>query len=155
MRTITAKFAGKCCECGRAFEKGATVVYTGACWHPDCFEVANAAQAAEDVAQAARCAQHAADYKAERLVQVTADDKELFVTWAPNAKAARAAADAFVCSVRAAGGRAKLVGHTKNGKHYVGREVVSYYGLSTLGHHEGWKFRYVVQNLDGTVGVKS
>ena len=77
MRTITAKFAGKCCECGRAFEAGATVAYTGVCWHPDCFEVASAAQAAEDVAHAARCAQHAADYKAERLVQVTADDKEV------------------------------------------------------------------------------
>jgi hypothetical protein len=50
-------------------------------------------------------------------------------------------AAAFVASVTAAtGARAKLVGHKRNGKRYVGRELVTYYGMSNMGHHEGWAF---------------
>jgi hypothetical protein len=72
-------------------------------------------------------------------------DKEIVVRKAPNAKAARAAAEAFVASVSAATGRrAYLKAHKRNGKRYVGRELTSGYGMN-MQYHEGWAFPYEVR----------
>jgi hypothetical protein len=156
MRTLKAKFAGRCFACDRAFEAGATVVYTGKCWHPECWEADAAKEAAEEAERTAKQEAFAKDLRAGKMVRTTVTETgplkcgqpgtrgKLFVTWAPSAQVARDEANAFVASVRAAGGRAKLLGHTRNGKHYVGREVASYYGMSTMGHHEGYEYDFCV-----------
>ena len=145
MRLLKAKWAGRCGECERAFEAGAEIAWTGQAFHPDCFKAMLEKQAAEDREANEFQARHFAELRAGLKVRSVANDKEIMVTGAVDAKMARAEAEAFVCSVRAAGGKARLVGHTRNGKRYVGREVVTYYGMSNIGHHEGWAYRYVVE----------
>jgi len=145
MRTLKAKWAGRCVECDMAFDAGEEITWTGQAFHKACYEATMAKQAAEDAEERAFQAKHMAECKAGLRIKMRATDKELVVTGAPSYAMARAEAQAFVCSVRAAGGKATLLAKTKNGKRYVGRELVTYYGMSNLGHHEGYAFRYEVE----------
>lgn len=146
MRTLKAKWAGTCQECGRTFPAGETIAWTGQPWHVACLETVLAKQKAEDDERDAHQREWHAKLLAGLLVRSTVVGNEIRVTGAPDAKTARAEADAFIASVRCAGGRARLLAHTRAGKRYVGREVVSYCGLSTLGYHEGWAFRFWVDS---------
>ncbi len=147
-KTIKAKFAGTCDVCGVSFPAGETVSYNGRASHVACVEAEIARERAEESAYIEACRVYQADYKAGRLITstFTAGAKpEIMVRKAPDYKAAHAEATAFVCSVIAAGGKARLVAHVKNGKRYVGRAVVTGWGgLYTSQTHEGWAFRVEV-----------
>ena len=142
MKTLTARYAGKCCHCGAPFEAGATIGWNGQAWHPACVEAAKAEQDAEDRESCERFARDAADFKAGKFVKVIPGDRELRIEGAPSYEWAKTEARATVASIVAAGGTAKLLRHKKGGKWYLGRELVSYYGGSNLGHHEGWAFKW-------------
>jgi hypothetical protein len=146
---MKAKWAGRCCECGEGFGAGAEIAWNGVAAHKACAEAEAAKVAAEDAAVSAKYREDMAKMAAGEFIKSTlvgTGKPELMVTGAPNAKMARDEANAFVASIRAAGGRAKLIGHTRSGKHYVGREVVSYYGMSNMGHHEGWAYRVWIES---------
>lgn len=141
MRTLKAKWAGRCAECGQAFSAGEEIAWTGQAWHPGCHAGMLAKQAAEDAHESAFQAKYLAEAKAGLHVRLEVSEKAIMVRGAVSAKMAKEAAQAFVCSVSAASGlRAWLVGHTRGGKRYVGKEVVWYPECSNLGHHEGWSF---------------
>ena len=146
-KPMEARYAGKCSCCGAAFPKGASILWNGQATLAACAEREAAELAAEDAANAARYAKDVAELRAGLRVRTSpslpteAGTATLLVTGALNGKMARAEAEAFVASVTAATGtKARLVGHTRNGKRYVGRELVTYYGMSTIGYHEGWSF---------------
>ncbi len=145
MRTLNAKWAGKCVGCGQLFAAGASIAWTGEAYHPACFDGLMAEQKRQDAEDAEFQRAHIARTQAGLNIKSMADGEEIMVTGAPNYEMARAEANAVICSIRAAGGKAHLVVKTKNGKRYVGRTVVTYYGMSNLGHHEGWAFRYAVE----------
>jgi hypothetical protein len=73
-------------------------------------------------------------------MKVEPGPKELMIRNAPTYEMALIEARATVASITAAGGSARLLAHRRNGKRYVGRQVVRYYGMSQLGHAEGWAF---------------
>jgi hypothetical protein len=142
MKTMTARYAGKCAECGASFEAGTTIAYNGEARHPACVEAAKAAQEADDREACARFARDAADFKAGKFVKVIPGDGWLRIEGAPSYEWAKMEARATVASIVAAGGVAKLLKHKRGGKWYLGKELVSYYGGSNLGHHEGWAFKW-------------
>lgn len=140
MRTMTARYAGKCEHCWEAFPAGTTIGYNGRPWHPACLE----ALAAADREESAWYAKSAAAFKAGEMIRSIPGEKEIRVEGAPTYEMARAEAFAVVASIRAAGGWATLLKHVKNGKKYLGRELVHYGEGSNLGHREGWAFSWKV-----------
>jgi len=146
-KPMEARYAGTCSCCGTAFAKGASIFWNGQATLAACAEREVAELAAKDEEDRAFQAKARAEYEAglrvvtAEIAPTAAGTRQILVSGAWNAKMARAEADAFVASVTAATGvRARLVGHTRAGKRYVGQEVVRYYGMSSLGHHEGWSF---------------
>lgn len=150
MRTLTAKWAGKCVGCGAPFAAGTEIAYRGTrdTWHLECHEADLEADRAKDREDADKSRVWTAERKAGRHVKVVATETELLVYGAWDAEMARDAARAFVCSVTVAGGKAWLVKHRRGGKTYLGRELASYYGWSGLKSHEGWAYRYRVESPD-------
>jgi hypothetical protein len=145
MRLLKAKWPGKCSECEAGFAAGEEIAWTGTAAQPACHEKVLSDLKAEDAANAAFQAEWLAKFKAGLLVKSTATDREIVVTGAPDSKIAAAEAFAVVCSIRAAGGKARLIRHTRGGKRYLGREIVNYYGGSNIPHHEGYSYRYEVE----------
>lgn len=140
-KVFPAKFAGECSCCGSSFPKGAPIVYDGRPTLASCIERIAAEDAARDAEESERCRKSLEDFKAGRLISVDGDDKELMVRGAPSYRDARDAAFGFVNSVTAATGiKAGLVVKVRKGKRTIGRKVVTYYGMSTLGHFEGYAF---------------
>jgi hypothetical protein len=146
-KSFPAKFPGACsCGCGARFAAGSPIVYSDR--HATlvaCIEGERAALAKQDAEDAALQAKWAADFKAGARIKSIPGPKELMVEGAPTYEMAKAEAFAVAANITAAGGRARILSHTRNGKRYVGRKVVSYYGVSTLGHHEGWAFKWACE----------
>lgn len=145
MKTLKARFAGKCFECGMAFPAGETILWNGHAWHPACHAELLEKERREQAEETERQLAWMAERKAGKHIKTRATAEELIVEGAPNYAMARAEAFAFVCSVQAAGGKAWLLKKRRGGKTYLGREIVTYYGGSNLGYHEGWAFRYRVE----------
>lgn len=141
MKTMTAKFAGVCQICDRAFPKGATIVYNGSAFHAECIAASNARIAREDSEQEEKMRQQAIDHKAGLLIKIHHNEAEIFVKYAPSYKMAKAAAFEYLRTMPEG---AVILSKMREGKKYTGREVVHYSGYSNMGYHEGWAFRYRV-----------
>ena len=147
MRLLKAKWAGKCSECGGGFPAGEQIAWTGQAAHVACHEKVLADLQAQDAEDSRIQAEWLAKFNAGLLVKSTATDREIIVTGAPDVKTAQAEAFAVVCSIRAAGGSARLIRHKgRDGKLYLGRSIVNYYGGSNIPHHEGYAYRYAVES---------
>ena len=151
MRTMKAKWAGRCVECGQAFAAGDQIAWTGQAAHVDCHAKRLEADAAEEADQRAHLAKSAADFYAGKRTACSATATEIVVKMAPSYKAARAAAAVWLDLARACGKTGGFIVKTREGKRYIGREMVSYCGASQMGHHEGYAFRYnLVDNVGST-----
>jgi hypothetical protein len=146
---MTAKYPGKCAICEAHFPAGTEIVYNGRANHAACLESERAAIAMQDAEDNARFAKDAEAYKAGLHIRSIPGDKEIMVEGAPSYEMARAEAFAAAASIRAAGGKADILRHKgRDGKWHTGRTVVRYYGMSNLGHHEGWAFRWRVETAE-------
>lgn len=108
--------------------------------HAECIERDREEEAAREREQHERWVREQAEFKAGLRIRSDIRGGRLYVTGAPSYEMARAEAFAFVYSVRAAGGSARLRKHRSGGKTYLGRTEIRYYGGGNLGHHEGWSF---------------
>ncbi len=143
-KTMAAKFSGKCDICGATFPKGAQISYNGRASHVECTEREAAELVEQDRADFARHTKFHADFRAGNLVRSAlvqlSDRQELHVEMCPDFETAKVEAFAFVASIKAAGGSAKVTSKRKGGKNIIARTLVSYYGSGATAHHEGWAF---------------
>lgn len=145
-KTMVARFAGKCECCHKPFPAGATIVWDGPgrASHVECIAAEAKRFVDQDAADSAAQDKFAAEFRAGKRIRMTESGGELFVSGAPSYEMAREEAQSFCCSVRAAGGSARLAIKRVNGKKFVGREVRSGGYSGTMTYHEGWAFRYIV-----------
>jgi hypothetical protein len=148
VKTMAAKWDGVCADCGVSFSAGDRIAFDGKPHHVGCVEALRAQERAElaeeDARNRAFQEKSAAEWKAGLRVRSTATDKEIIVEGAPDYEMAKAEAFAFVYSVRAAGGTARLIKHKRGGKWYLGRARIHYYEGSNIPDHRGWAFPYEV-----------
>jgi hypothetical protein len=156
MRTLKARYPGKCEGCGQAFPAGEEIAWDGKAWHAECrakeLQREAAQQAEDDARDAERWAEATRRFRAGENVSISLGQDErygchsLTVRGAYNYEQAKDAAWAAVYSIRAAGGTAELLKHKgAKGKWHFGRQL-GYYATpsSTSWIDGGVGFRLLV-----------